>query len=251
MADNKNKKKIDQEITNTLLDDFDKFEHMLMSHWKLLFGAGFMIVLSIGITMVVMKSVKAKNIKESAALVNTEKVEDVLAMIKKYPNNKAVCETQFKLAQMYLTKKDNKAENLKKALTVYSEIALDKEIPKILIGLALMKKGSLLEQNKKFADALKNYQELAEMNDMPVDLKVKAYYNAGALALCDAINDKKVALAMLSKVVELAPQNSSERSIAESQIANLGKLSAVNDKPEVKAPVKTKEETKTVEKKTK
>lgn len=249
MVDKKVKKQIDQEITNTLLDDFDKFEHMLMKHWKLLFGAGVMVVLAIGLTMLTIKSIKAKEAKQSAVLVNAQKNDEILAAIAKYPDNKTVFPVKFKLAQKYLASTEGKKEdNIKKALDIYTEIANDEKAPKILAGLALNRKASILESEKKPQEALKIYQELAELNGVPSDLKCKAYYNAGSIALNAEKQDKKLALQMFEKVVELAPKNSMRNRIATSLVADIKSSATVAtekvETKEVKKEKTTKKESK-------
>ncbi|UDQ98160.1 hypothetical protein AAEX28_14410 [Lentisphaerota bacterium WC36G] len=231
MVDKKIKKQIDQEITNTLLDDFDKFEHMLMKNWKLLFGSGVMIVLTIGVTLIVMKSIRDEKAKESAALVNCLKADEktksidvnkVLETLKKYPKSKTVYTTKFALAANYLASKEGKSEdNIQKALAVYSEIADDANAPKILVGLALNRQAAILESQNKNKEALEVYKKLVNTEGIPSDFKSMACYNAGSVALNKAVNDKAFALDMFKKVIELSSKNSMRGQVAQSMIADI------------------------------
>ena len=64
MAVDKNKKKVmDAEITDALLDDFDKFEHFAMTYWKQIGILAAAIVVAVALWVLISDSRKASEQK--------------------------------------------------------------------------------------------------------------------------------------------------------------------------------------------
>ncbi len=199
MAENKNKKAMDKEITDSLLDDFDKFEHYAMKYWKQIFAVAIIIVV-VAIIVAVGYSVNAaKERKINNAIANAKNVEELQKVIAEYPNDKSIIFAYSSLAQKFIGKKE-----FKKAEATYQTL-LSKEIPndmkwQISVDCAYLKE---LSGDKK--KAIEMFSKIGSDSMFPPAMRCEANFSAGRLEA--KVGDKKKAENYLKFAMNLNDPN--------------------------------------------
>ncbi len=236
MSDNKNKKAMDKEITDSLLDDFDKFEHYAMKYWKQIFAVAVIIIIVAIIVAVGYSINSAKEQKINNAIANAKDVQEHQKVIAEYPNDKSIIFAYSTLAQKFINKKE-----FKKAEDTYTEL-LTKPIPQdmkwqVTIDCAYLKE---LSGDKK--KAIEMFANIGKDSMFPKAMRCEANFSAGRLEA--KAGDKKSAENYLKFAINLNDPNNIAVSFWTKQAASLLQTlktpaKADNKTAEVKTPAKT------------
>ena len=176
MTKNKNNKKaLDSEITNALLDDFDKFEHFAVSYWKQIGGVATAIVIAVALWVMITNANKTSARKINDTLCNAKSEVAIIAVVKKYPNYPAAHYARLRLAKLYLNeKKYDKAYEQFKLLRASN-------IPREMTWRIGLDEAYALELEGKKLVAAEAFVKLAGDNSMPSGFRGEANYSAGRL----------------------------------------------------------------------
>ena len=102
----KDKKRLESEIAENLLDDFDKFEHFAVTHWKQIVCVCVGIVIVVAVGTIATKINDSIKTKATAAIANAKTIEELDKVIADHPNNPAVNSAKLKLAMLRFEKKE-------------------------------------------------------------------------------------------------------------------------------------------------
>jgi hypothetical protein len=172
------KKSMDAEITDALLDDFDKFENFAMTHWKGIFIACAVIVLVVAVYATITTLQRNANDKMVATLVNAKKIDELNSALEKYPNSAASVDARLRLAVLY--RKDKKYVDAAKTLQL---VASDDAIPAQLKYRAKLDIAYLTELAGEFNDAAGKFTAVAADTFAPQAMKCEGAYSAGRIYL--------------------------------------------------------------------
>lgn len=176
MAADKNKKKaLDAEITDALLDDFDKFEHFAVSYWKQIAGLAAAVVIGVTLWVVIADIRKTDRKRADDAICNARTEKELLAAIKTYPGYPAVNDARLRLAKIYLDgKKYDRAHEQFSAL-------LASDIPREMVWRVNLNDAYALELEGKKEAAAARFAVIGADGAMPDELSGEANYGAGRL----------------------------------------------------------------------
>ena len=169
----KNLKKMTSKGNDNLVDeiseDFDRFEAWVIENGKYLVAGCIVLVLVVAIvfTVIVIRNSNARKSAEMFARANT--LEEITAALEKAPSAASAPAARFRLASLYLEKKDYTAARAQFEL-----------IAKNTSNAFLSEKASLDELTGKKEDALKVFAGIDNMQTLP-DLRAEAAYAAGRI----------------------------------------------------------------------
>lgn len=198
MAVDKNKKKaMDAEITDALLDDFDKFEHFAMTYWKQIGGLAALIVVGVALWVMISDSRKATERKINDAICNAKTEAEILKVVKEYPTYGASNYARLRLAKIYLSEK--------KYAKAYEQFKLLKasNIPPEMSWRISMDEAYAIELEGKKATAAEKFATMGVDPSMPDGFRCEANYAAGRLYTSLKQNDK--ARKYLTKASRIRP----------------------------------------------
>lgn len=206
MAVDKNKKKaLDAEITDALLDDFDKFEHFAISYWKQIGAVAVAIVVGVALWVMISDSRKATERRINDEICNAKTEAEILAVVKKYPTYPAANYARLRLAKTYLEeKKYDKAYEQFKLLR-------SSDIPREMAWRISMDEAYALELEGKKTNAAEKFAVMADDPSLPDGLRCEANYAAGRLYTGLKQNDK--AVKYLTKASKIRPALNSQASM--------------------------------------
>jgi len=198
MAVDKNKKKaLDAEITDALLDDFDKFEHFAVTYWKQIGAVAIAIVVGVALWVMISDSRKATERRINDEICNAKTETEIIAVIKKYPAYPAANYARLRLAKIYLEgKKYDKA---------YAQFKLlrSSDIPREMTWRINLDEAYALELEGKETSAAEKFAVMAADPSLPDGLRCEANYAAGRLYSVLKQNDK--AVKYLTKASKIRP----------------------------------------------
>jgi tetratricopeptide (TPR) repeat protein len=183
-VDKKNKKALDAEITDALLDDFDKFEHFAMNYWKQIAAAAVLIVIGVASWVMISDARKSAEKRTNDEICNAKTEAEIIKVVNKYPGHPAANYARLRLAKMYLVeKKYDKA---------YEQFQLlrSSSIPREMTWRIDLDEAYSLElEGKKEAAAVK-FAEIGADPSVPEQLCSEANYSAGRIYAELKQNDK-------------------------------------------------------------
>jgi predicted negative regulator of RcsB-dependent stress response len=175
MVKDKDKKTLDAEITNALLDDFDKFEHFASTYWKqiALTAVGIVVAVAVFFSIKAMRDNAMKNANDALADAKTE--TELIATLKKYPDYKASNFARLRLARIYLGEKkfDKAFEQFKKLVA--------SDIPEEMRWRIRLDEGYALELQGKFKEAAAKLAAMGRESFLPEAFRCEANYSAGRI----------------------------------------------------------------------
>ncbi len=198
MTVDKNKKKaLDAEITNALLDDFDKFEHFAMTYWKQIGAFAVAVVVGVALWVMISDSRKETERKINDEICNAKTEAEIIEVVKKYPAYAAANYARLRLAKIYLEKKmyDKAYEEFK--------LLRKSDIPREMTWRISMDEAYALELEDKKTSAAEKFAAMAADPSLPDDLRCEANYAAGRLYFVLKQNDK--ARKYLTKASKIRP----------------------------------------------
>jgi hypothetical protein len=191
----KNKKALDAEITNALLDDFDKFEHFAANYWKQFAGVAIAIVITVALWVMISDARKASERKINDTLCNAKSETEIIAAIKKHANYPATHYARLRLAKIYLNeKKYDKAYEQFKLLRASN-------IPREMTWRIALDEAYALELEGKKPMAAAKFASLGSDYSLPDGFRGEANYSAGRLYL--DLKETEKARKYLSKVAKV------------------------------------------------
>ena len=198
MAVDKNKKKaMDAEITDALLDDFDKFEHFAMTYWKQIGILAAAIVVGVALWVLVSDSQKASERKINDAICNAKTETEIIKIVEEYPAYAATHYARLRLAKIYLgEKKYDKAYEQFKLLRASN-------IPNEMTWRISLDEACALELEGKKAEAAAKFVAIGADPALPDAFRCEANFAAGRLY--DDLKDKDKARKYLKKASKVRP----------------------------------------------
>jgi len=174
-VDKKKKKAIDAEITNALLDDFDKFEHFAITYWKQIGGLAVAIVVIVAIWVMVSESQKATGRRIKDEICNAKTEAAIIKVVKEYPDYPSANYARLRLAKIYLkNKKYNKAYEQFKLLRAA-------KIPREMTWRISLDESYALEAEEKKSSAATKFAEMGVDPSLPEGFRCEANYSAGRI----------------------------------------------------------------------
>jgi hypothetical protein len=188
------KKSLDAEITNALLDDFDKFENFAMTHWKGIMVFCVLIIAGVAVYTTVMTVQRNAENKMIATLVNAKKIDELKTALDEYPDSSASLSARLRLSVLY--RKDKKyteaADQLVKIVSAVGIPAHQKYRAKLDIAY-------LDELAGELQNAIGKFSAVANDSMAPQAMKCEGAYAAGRLSL--ALKDNVKATEYLQEAV--------------------------------------------------
>ncbi|MDD3117595.1 MAG: hypothetical protein PHQ27_00300 [Victivallales bacterium] len=173
----KAKKTKDAQITDMLLDDFDKFEHFMVNNLRnILIGCVILIVL-VAIGAIGYSIYNASENKANDAIAAADTIPELQQVIKKYSGREAVWSAYQKMIKIQVGKKDFAAalENSRALLAL--------NVPEEMRWPLELNIGYLLEMDRKLPEAVTQFAAITKDNTFPTNVRMEAYYSAGRLEL--------------------------------------------------------------------
>ena len=162
-------------LVEEISEDFDRFEAWVIENGKYLVAGCIVLVLLVAVvfTVIVVRSSMARKNVEMFAQANTQ--EEITAALEKAPSAVSAPSARFRLASIYLEKKDYNAARVQ-----FELIAKDGSNP-FLAEKASLSLGYLDELTGKKAEALKVFAGIADNIQTFPDLRAEAAYAAGRI----------------------------------------------------------------------
>ena len=226
------KKTKDAQITDMLLDDFDKFEHFTVTYLKQIIAACVIIIVIVSIATIAYTMHCSAESKADNAIANAKTIEALQAVIKEYPGRKAIWTAHQNLVKLYIDKKD-----FAQAYAQTREF-LKLNLPDELRVQLELNMGYMLENSGKKRDAADKFIAISNDSAYPAGVRIEAAYSAGRLE--SDLGNKAAA----KKYLEAAVKNTAGAAAGESGLwQKLAMSMLMNmDKPKAAAapaPVKT------------
>ena len=198
MAVNKNNKKaMDTEITNALLDDFDKFEHFAMTYWKQIGALAVLIVIAVALWVYVSDSQKETERRINNEICNAKTEATILKVVQEYPAYPAANYARLRLAKIYIgEKKYDKAYEQFKVLR-------ESNIPNEMTWRISLDEAYALEVEGKKSSAAAAFAAMGANPGLPDGYRCEANYSAGRIYCGLKENDK--ARKYLTKASKVRP----------------------------------------------
>ena len=176
MAVDKNKKKaMDAEITDALLDDFDKFEHFAMTYWKQIGGLAAAIVVGVALWVMISDSRKATERRINDAICNAKTEAEILKVVKEYPTYNASNYARLRLAKIFLNEK-----KYDKAYEQFKLLKASSITPELSWRISMDEAYAMELEGKKTA-AAERFAAMGVDPSMPDGFRCEANYAAGRL----------------------------------------------------------------------
>ena len=162
-------------FVDEISEDFDRFEAWVIENGKYLVAACVVLVLLVAIvfTVIVVRNSAARRNAEMFARAKT--IEEINAALEKAPSALSAQEARFRLASLYLEKKDYAA-----ARTQLEQVSRGTSNA-FLAAKATLSMGYLDELTGKKDDALKLFAGVADNVQTQPDLRAEAAYAAGRI----------------------------------------------------------------------
>jgi hypothetical protein len=197
MAVDKNKKKaMDAEITEALLDDFDKFEHFATNYWKQIIAVAVVIVIAVALWVMISDAKTKADRKAIDILTNAKTENEILNVVDEYSSYPAANYARLRLAKMYL--KDKKYSEAYEQFNILRS----SNIPREMAWRISLDEGYAMELEGKKEAAAAKFAELGTNPSLPEGLRCEANYSAGRIY--SELNKNDLAEKYLSKASKAA-----------------------------------------------
>ena len=196
-VDKNNKKAMDAEITDALLDDFDKFEHFAMTYWKQIGILAAAIVVAVALWVLISDSQKASERKINDAICNAKTEAEIIKIVEEYPTYAASHYARLRLAKIYVgEKKYDKAYEQFKLLKASN-------IPKEMSWRISLDEACALELEGKKAEAAAKFVAIGVDPGLADAFRCEANFAAGRLYV--DLKNKDKARKYLTKASKVRP----------------------------------------------
>jgi hypothetical protein len=172
------KKSLDAEITNALLDDFDKFENFAITHWKKIIAVACIIVIGVAVYSTVVTMQRKADDKMVTTLVNAKKIDELKVALEKYPASAASIGARLRLAVLY-----REAKQYTEAADELVKVAATADIPVNQKYRAKLDIAYLDELAGELENATGKFSAVASDAFAPQAMKCEGAYSAGRIYL--------------------------------------------------------------------
>lgn len=170
------KKALDAEITNALLDDFDKFEHLALTHWKKIILICVLVVVAVAVVGTVIAVRQSADKKMVAALVNAKTIDEIAQALKEYPDSQAAIGARLQLAALYRNDK-----KYTEAIDVLKQVESNSEVPSEMRYRVQLDVCYLTELSGDKKGAAEKFVAIGSNTFIPEDFRCEANYSAGRI----------------------------------------------------------------------
>ncbi len=199
MAD---KQKKDESLYDMTMDEFDKFEHIILTNWKLIVNLGISVIIISLFAMIFMKQSRIKAGIASTTLGVAETKDELASAIKKYPSAPSADYARLRLASLHIRDGDyTKALEILTALENKAEFSEIRFMAKLNQGYALEMHGDIEKAAAKFTLIHTDFQA-------PPSFRAEAGYQAARLNAALGRNDSAADIA--GKVISMNAGSQSE-----------------------------------------
>lgn len=196
---NTTKKKIDQAINSELFDDFDKFDHFFLSNWKKIVWSAVGILIVIAIIAGIYGYRENQRIAAAKALANAENIDELRAVIAKYPESPSANSAELRIASQ------EAAQGNYEAAIKELEVAIAADPDSEMSMFAAVQLGYLAELNQETEKAENYFAKVASNKEFPAYITAEANYQLGRLAV--SRNDLAAAQEYLERVAVLQSED--------------------------------------------
>ncbi len=182
----------DAEVAGAVMGDIERFELLMIGHWKLLASLGAAAVVAVGALFGVgsCRAAADRRIAGEFGAAETEsQLEQVLA---RHPGHAAARSARLRLARLHAD-----SGRFEDAARQYRVLA-GSDAPRELRGRMLLNEASMLENAGKTGDAASMFESYARDGAMPASVRAEAGYSAGRLYAERKMLDKAAACLKLS-----------------------------------------------------
>lgn len=183
------KKSLDAEITNALLDDFDKFENFAMTQWKKIIVVCVVIVVGVAVYSTVVALQSQAEDKMVTTLVNAKTIDELKVALTEYPEAGASVGARLRLATLY--RKDKQYMDAANELV---RVVATADIPAHLKYRAKLDIAYLDELAGERENAAEKFSAIAVDAMAPQAMKCEGAYSAGRIYLELKNNAKAIML---------------------------------------------------------
>ncbi|MFA7229776.1 MAG: hypothetical protein WC071_00760 [Victivallaceae bacterium] len=185
-----NKKALGAEISNSLMDDFDRFEHLAITYWKQILWACVLIVVVVAVVVSFLAWQAAADKQAADVLANAGTEQEIIKAVQEYGNNKAARYARLRLASMYIEQKQ-----FDKAFEQFKLIA-SSGAPDEMLWQTRLAEAYALELAGRFQEAVERFAEIGRDSFLPEAFRCEANYSAGRISvqLKDTKNAEKYLL---------------------------------------------------------
>ncbi len=166
---------LDAEISNTLYDDFDKFENFFSSHWKAFCWGGAAVVLLVAAWGIGTLAYQGGENAKYKQLNSAETIDALVAAIKESGSGTIGNDARLRLSTML-----SSAGNYADAISQLDDV-LATDCPTAQRLQVELTRAYLLERNNKAAEAAQAFAAFATRTDANSEMLAEANYNAGRL----------------------------------------------------------------------
>jgi hypothetical protein len=171
----KAKQKHQDEVFKNAVDDFDRFEDFFSTNLKSIIISFAVLAIIIAIGAVAYTKYEQATLKISSELTAAKTIDELKAVISKYPDNKSLFSAQLKLGTLYFNE-----GNFKEALATYSSVA--SAAPKGEVkNQASLNSAYTLEALKKEDEAAKKFALIGSNTTLPEYIRNEANFSAARI----------------------------------------------------------------------
>lgn len=170
---------LDAQISSTVFDDFDRFEHFFSTHWKALCGIGAALVAAVAVWGAV-EMLRARNHNRAMEALNSANtVQELVAAIDEFGSTDIMAnDARLRLAMLLYN-----AGNFTDAIAQLDAV-LATDCPAEQRAQVGLNRAYLFEQSGKLKDAAEAFAAIGASAELPTrDFAAQANYNAGRLFL--------------------------------------------------------------------
>lgn len=187
-------RKMDAEIADTLLDDFDRFEYFAVAYWRQIVALALFIIVAVTVFFSVKAWRDSAAKRANDALNNAHTETAILAALEQYSGYSASSCARLRLAGIYL-EEGRYADTLEQ----YRLLAAS-DIPEEMRWQILLATGYIHEKSGKFKEAAESFAALGRDSFVPEAIRNEANYTAGRIHA--QYLDRETAKSFLQRVVD-------------------------------------------------
>ncbi|WP_176015254.1 hypothetical protein [Victivallis sp. Marseille-Q1083] len=187
------RKKINAALSSELMDDFDRFETLVMAHWKIILAGAIVLLVAVTVAGAWWFHREQVNQKAMNVLADARTVEQLTAALQEYGTHPNAVNARLRLARLYQEDKkyDLALEEISAALVLLPENELRHRLS--------LNQGYLLELGGKLPEAAEAFALAGGNTGMQEALRCEGNYNAARLYI--ELKDLAKAENMLQSIV--------------------------------------------------
>ena len=168
------------------------FEDFFKAHWQNILIAGTVIVIIVGVVVYAKEKIRKSNAKAAGELCAADTIEELEAVIKKFPDHKSSDYARAKLGRRYF-----ETGSYDKASEIFNSLS-KKSRYKDLRAQAALNLAVILEQTGKTEEAAQKYSLIGRSTDYPEEYRADA--NCQAARIYISMNKNSLAKACLELI---------------------------------------------------